>query len=124
MIRNPANIVTGRSGRGNSWSLGYCGLPESDEAEVRTLHQRLGTLGEKGFVRTEIDRTELERSTIGRTTAVALREVQERYGLPETGEYDAETRARLESVAAGIAARGVKRVDSYAIERRRADGKR
>lgn len=82
---------------------------QSDEAEVRTLHERLGLLRERGFVRTEIDRRELQRHAIGRTTAAALREVQERYGLAVTGEYDADTRARLQSVAAGIAARGVKR---------------
>jgi hypothetical protein len=39
----PSNLVTGRSGRGNSWSLGYCGLPETDEAEVQAGAFRVST---------------------------------------------------------------------------------
>lgn len=54
----PTNLVTGRSGRGNSWSLGYCGLPETDEAEVQAGAFRVSS----GKDQLERDRTVLCRA--------------------------------------------------------------
>jgi len=74
----------------------------SSKTQVAQVHRTLLRALDIAKLGVRVDADELKRKRIGPSTRAAIRAVQEKYGLPATGELNAATYERLGSIAVSI----------------------
>ena len=75
----------------------------SSKKQVMQLHRiLLRALNVAKLSEVKVEAEDLKSQQIGRSTKAAIKSVQKKYGLPETGEIDVATHDRLVSIATSI----------------------